>query len=79
MGIKNMRIEFEIEPGNIFIDSGRCVVYVQEEDDEWRPLLGVQLAELMVSKNESYFYMEKYPDSELIVTEEQVIDEPIKE
>lgn len=70
MGIKNMRVEFEVEPGNIFINPDRCVVYVQEEDDEWRPLLGVQLAELMVSQGESYFYMEKYPDSEIIVSED---------
>jgi len=69
MGTKNIRIELEVEPGNTLIDPAKCVVYVQEDDDEWRPLLGVQMLELMASKDESYFHMEKYPDSELIVEE----------
>lgn len=77
MAVRNIRIELEVEPGNTIINPERCVVYVQEDDGEYRALLGVQIAELMLSKDESYFYMEKYPDSEMIVAEEEAkLDEP---
>jgi len=68
-----VKIEFEVEPGNTWIDLDRCVVYTRnDESDPWQICMGVQSINLSVSDERSTFIMEKYPDTELTVKKETI-------
>lgn len=68
-----VKIEFEVEPGNTWIDLDKCAIFTKmSEDDQWQVCLGVQSIDLSVSDERSTFAMTKYPDTELTVKEETV-------
>ena len=68
-----VKIEFEIEPGNTWIDLDKCVVYTRiDESEPWQVCIGVQSIDLSVSDERSTFAMEKYPDTELTVKKETI-------
>lgn len=68
-----VKIEFEVEPGNTWIDLDKCAIFTRtDEKDPWQVCLGVQSIELSVSDERSTFAMTKYPDTELTVKEETV-------